>query len=103
MSKKIDWMSEPSETGSIGLSVFTSSAAWSTPPGDFPGLSFEKLVKNGTERSSGFGSGVPGLSLIHCATSSVCASRQVVTQAAFGGSALTQFAASVECVAAHWA
>ena len=61
MSKKPDWMSAPSLTGSTFFSVFPSGCLVFNSAGERAGMGLGISVKNGTAKSSGFGSGVSGL------------------------------------------
>src|SRR5262249_5790635 len=95
--------SVPSLTGSIRFSVLPSGSLCSTRLGNLPGWFAEKLSKNGTARSSGFGSGVAGFFCFHSSTSRGCCFCQAATYSEFALSALTQAWTAELCSPAHLA
>src|SRR5271157_553403 len=101
MSKKNDWMSLPVVTGSIVVAVLPLLSVLLTAERNFPGCSSEKLAKNTIARSEAWGFGVPGLSLMNCATTAGCALDQSSTYAPWVGSAVTQPCAIELCALAH--
>src|SRR5208282_3675085 len=103
MAKKVDWMSEPSLTGSIVVAGLPSTPGLVTAERNRPGCAAEKSLKKTTARSAAFGSGVAGLSFMNCATIAGCALDQVSTYGPCVGSPVTQAWANELCASAHWA